>query len=454
MTKFKFTYEWQAANSNDDPVYHHTMADIALHIGNVNLMKNEDIWSRTIRESALLSAYPLAMWLASSWWRLNWEPLPAHGTRPSVHWRMAHELGAADHGFVWPQIIFASDSEMMQVWAALVNGNDNQSVRYLNGLETPAFITLTDFQRVAEDFINTVLGRLDAQGYSNTDLANLWQLILEDRYDQESAKYRCVEAKMGYDPDECPEELIGKALDLEKRMGEDALSELAPIYGRSTTQKPLTAIEEIAGSNGLLGIPTTSIPDTSETQGMPWQRAVAVAGALRQMLGNTNGVIDNHNLCELLGLKISDVEQWSPNGRNAAAIAVPESENQFKFIPRKRHPTAKRFELARFIGDYILTAGSTTGEWLTCTDLSTSRQKYQRAFAAEFLCPIAALQEFLQDDFSESAIEDATEYFQVSETTVKSLLVNNHLIPFALTDYDDIRLPYQLIRTRFFVEEI
>ena len=443
MMTFKFIYTWQASG-NDEPEYHHTMADLALHVDNVNLMKNEDIWSRTIRESALLSAYPLAMWLASSWWRLHWEPLPAHGICPSVDWRMAHELGAADHGFVWPQIIFASDSEMMQVWAGLVNDNDNQSVRYLNRLETPAFITLADFQHAAEDFINTVLSRLDAQGCSNTDLANLWQLILEDRSDQESTKYRCLEAKMGYDPDECPEELIDKALELEKKMGEGALSELAPIYGRATLQKPLTAIEEIAGSDGLVGIPTTTILDTVEHQGMPWQRAVTAAGALRQALGNTHNIIDNSNLCELLGLKVSDVEQWSPNKRYDAAIAVPVSGNQFRFIPRKRHPIAKRFELARFVGDYILT-GSTTREWLTSTDLSTSRQKYQRAFAAEFLCPVAALQEFLQDDFSESAIEDATEYFQVSETTVKSLLVNNRLISYPLIpDYTDVRLPYHL----------
>ncbi|MCP4402968.1 MAG: hypothetical protein GY801_37400 [bacterium] len=132
---------------------------------------------------------------------------------------MAHELGAADRGFVWPQIIFASDCDMMQVWAGLLNDNDNQSVRYLNGLETPAFITLADFQRAAEDFINTVLSRLDAQGCPHTNLANLWQLILEDSSDRESAKYRCLEAKMGYDPDECPEELIDKALELEKKMG-------------------------------------------------------------------------------------------------------------------------------------------------------------------------------------------------------------------------------------------
>ena len=69
---------------------------------------------------------------------------------------MAHELGAANDGFVWPQIIFASDPEVMQVWAVPLSDNDNQSVRYVNGLEIPASIALTDFQRDVEDFITAV----------------------------------------------------------------------------------------------------------------------------------------------------------------------------------------------------------------------------------------------------------------------------------------------------------
>jgi len=152
--------------------------------------------------------------------------------------------------------------------------------------------------------------------------------------------------------------------------------------------------------------------------------------------------LDNAKLCELLGLSVSEVEHWSPAKRNAA-IAVPESENHYKFIPRKKHPIAKRFELARFLGDYLLT--EQPGQWLASTDLSTSRQKYQRAFAAEFLCPIATLREFLQEDYSETAIEDAAEYFQVSSTTVESMLVNNGLLSSPLpVDYTESRLPYRL----------
>lgn len=443
MDNFKFKYDWIDAGT-DEPKYRQTMALLELHIGNVNLLKNHDIWSKTIHEFVLVSAYPLAVWLASSWWRLNWEPLPA--IYPSMDWRMAHELGAANHGFVWPQIVFASDREVMQAWAMPLNGNDNQSVRYLNGLEIPASIPLTDFRSGVENFIIAVLDRLTAMDCRNTELSNLWQFIQEERSDPNDAKYRRFEAEMGYDPDECPEELMHKALELDQKMGTAALSELAPVYGKSATQTPLTAIEEIAGSDGLVGLPNVPRPvcDASVLQGAPWRRAVAVARALRKTLGNTRDKIDNDKLCELLGLDALRIEQWSPPKRNDVAIAVPESGNHYKFIPRKEHPTGKRFELARFLGDYLL-IGQTNGDWLASTNLSTSRQKFQRAFAAEFLCPIAALRELLEDDYSEFAIEDATKHFQVSQRTVETLLVNYGLVSRTLVDdYAEPRLPYQL----------
>jgi len=253
MVNLNFICNWLVAG-NDAPEYRQTMAMLEMHLGNVNLLKNQDVWSKTIRESVLVSTYPLAMWLTSAWWRLNWEPLPAHGVGPSVDWRMAHEMGAANHGFVWPQIIFASDHEVMQVWAVPLNVNENQSVRYLNGLEIPASISLTDFQTGVENFITAVLDRLAALGCKNTELLNLWQLVQEERSDQESAKYRRLEAEMGFDPDECPEELMKKALVLDKKMGTAALSELAPVYGKSATQTPLVTIEEIADSPGLVGV--------------------------------------------------------------------------------------------------------------------------------------------------------------------------------------------------------
>jgi hypothetical protein len=62
--------------------------------------------------------------------------------------------------------------------------------------------------------------------------------------------------------------------------------------------------------------------------------------------------------------------------------------------------------LSRFLGDYLF-SGTDNDAWITNTDLGTARQKYQRAFAAEFLCPINGLGDYLQGNFTEPALEDA-----------------------------------------------
>ena len=416
------------------------MALLGLSIDEVNLMANQDIWSKTVRESVLLPAYPLAMWLASSWWRLNWEPLPPTRVRPDVHWRMAHEPGAANQGFVWPQIIFASDGEVMQVWATPTN-DTNQSVRYLNGLAAPVSVTLANFARGCQDFIAATLNRLEAVDCKDTPLWNLWQIIKDEGADPEAVKYRRIEAEMGFDPDECPKQLMNEALQLDQEIGAATLSELAPVYGKLSAQEPISSIKTIAESPGLVGRPNAPpYPSiTAVRGGVPWQHAVAAAREVRHTLGNPQGMISDAILCDLLGLRESDVHQFAPIKRTHAAIAVPEDTDQFKFIPRKAHPVAKRFELARLFGDYLIT-NQTNGQWLASTDLRTWRQKYQRAFAAEFLCPIEQLQDFLKGDYSEPVIEEAAEYFQVSYITVDFLLVNNNLIQHS----SDTGLPYQL----------
>jgi hypothetical protein len=428
MTKFDITCNWLAAG-NDAPEFHQTMGMFGLQVGDISLTQNEDIFSRSIRDTVLVSAYPLANWLAASWWRLMYEALPANGMQPELEWRLAHELGAANHGFVWPQIMFASDREVMQVWALPSRADIEQSVRYINGLNGPSSLSLTDFESKAASFINLVIARLEARGIPDTALSNLWKEIIEERDDPKVAKMRRLEAEMGFDPDECPDDVMKLAVELNEKMGNATLSELAPVYGKCATEASLFDLDNMLNSKGIVGTPNVPSPKTGRRkQGMPpWQRAVEDARHIRQTIGTVAEKISNKVLCDLLGIQASEIDHWISNKIDRAAFAVPASNKQFHFHPRKKHPLAKRFELARFIGD-ILQSRESDKPWLASTDVSTSRQKYQRAFAAEFLCPIQDLTEFLDNDFSEDAIEDAAQHFEVSVNTATSLLLNNGLI--------------------------
>ena len=401
-----------------------------MRVGDVSLTHNEDIWSKTVRDAVLVSAYPLASWLVASWWRLIYEPLPQVGRIPSLDWLMAHELGAADSGYVWPHVVFASDGEAIQVWAIPSPPGSKQSVRYLSGLSAPRAIGIADFESTIDTFVVNVLRRLDALGCRDTDLAKLWELVCADRADSEATRIRRIEAQLGYDPEECPTAVLREARELETKVGVPAWAELAPVYGRKETGTALNEIPRLAGKSGLQGRPLDfpkQVAGSLEGVQLPWQRAVSSARHLRKYLGNQGNVIDDETLYGALGLSSNVVKEWAPLDRQEVSLAVPALNSTLKYLPRKRHPNAKRFEFARFLGDHIGYSESTS-HWLTSTDLATSRQKYQRAFAAEFLCPIGALTEFLEGDFSEAALEEAGTHFGVSDQTVESLLANNGYI--------------------------
>jgi len=349
-------------------------------------------------------------------------------------------MGAANAGFVWPCVTMASDGDVVQTWAVPSAAGGVQSVRYLTGLSVPEAVSVEEFQRSISEFVRMVLSRLRSVGCTGTDLEGLWNLVSEDNADKDTAKMRRLEAQMGFDPDQCPESVMAEALALEKRLGMTALSELTPVFGRREEGAALGEISRLASVDGLEGNPDsilTSLVD-SRSVAPPWQRAVAAARELRTRLGNLGDPINDVSLYALLGLTRSAVDEWNPSTRVEVGLAVPLEDKGLKFLPRKRHPVAKRFEFARFVGDC---ANGEPKRWLASTDLATSRQKFQRAFAAEFLCPIRSLDKFLGGDFSEPAIEEAGANFHVSEITVESLLANNGYIT---ARFDSEILPYRL----------
>lgn len=438
MEKFELRQSWSSPGTGD-PEFSKTMAQLEILVEDYHLTKNENIWSQSVQDYIIVSTYPLALWILQAWWRLLYEPLPLRG-RSTTDWRMAHELGAANHGFVWPKIIFASDSENIQIWASPSDAKCQQSVRYLNGLSSPISVAISKFQRSLSDFISTVANRLNAIGLPHSDLSELLKIILSEQQDERSSIYRKLEAVMGFDPDECSTEVMSYAIKLYQDYGEGTLVELAPIYGKAAHGGPLRPIEQFVYATGVLGKPSFSkATDSTQTKSLssPWRLAVKDAYHIRKEIGNESKPINTRVLFELLGIASCDVDKWESAVRASVSVGVPTSNHQIKFVPRKRHPISKRFELSRYIGDYL---HADEDCWLTNTDLGTARQKYQRAFAAEFLCPINGLIEFLQNDFSDEAIDDAAEHFDVSQQTITSLLANNHYIENIQQD----EVPYQI----------
>lgn len=423
-----------------DPEFSSTMAYVKIKAKDYNLTKNENIWSKSVQEEILVSTYPLAFWILQSWWRLLYEPLPAHNKEPENSWRMAHELGAAAHGFVWPIIVFASDSQNMHVWSTTYPTESEQSIQYLSGQYVSVDIPLDSFRSSLHEFVSTVLSRLDAFKINKTELLELYEIIKDEENDECYREYRKLEAIMGFDPDECDPDIMKVALRLKQKAGWKAMVELAPIFGRYVQEKPLQGINNLIEAEGFVGKPQASILENNELNNSslaPWERAVKDARRVRQEIGNESRKISTADLFDLLGVSKDDSKNWKPLRRSNVSVGIPKNKSSIKFVPRKLHHISKRFELARYIADFIYVGSR---QWLANTDLDTARQKYQRAFAAEFLCPINALAGFLGGDTSDEAFEDASQKFGVSKSAITALLMNNHYLP----RYHIERLPYSI----------
>lgn len=228
---------------------------------------------------------------------------------------------------------------------------------------------------------------------------------------------------MGYDPEECPEALLNSVMMFQKYTGEKSISELAPILGHTPN-----AIHDINNLQGFIGTPqVANFPSSPNTP--PWKWGVEAAHSLRKMAALSDTPISNTQLCDFLGARESDFEDDHLAAESILPLTIGKIDDDggYHYILRKRMQTGRRFEMARLLGNYIIQSQSQR-EWLVCTDYSTSSQKAQRAFAAELLCPIDALIDFLNNDFSETRQEEAAEYFKVSPLTIHSTLKNNHYL--------------------------
>ena len=63
------------------------------------------------------------------------------------------------------------------------------------------------------------------------DLPELWKIVCEERRDPGASNKRRLEAVLGYDPEECPEEILQRILLFQEDVGISSIKEIAPFLG-------------------------------------------------------------------------------------------------------------------------------------------------------------------------------------------------------------------------------
>lgn len=435
--------EWEHLGAAPSPEEAACFGALSIYANGHCLTEGNDALVNRLRKAPYLSGYHMAQWLAWNWWRLRWEPRSV-----APDWGLSHRMASIGEGYVWPDITLVCDGERMASVARSTPERAGTPFRYITDL-TP-MVPATAFEVGVDSFLAQVLERLDAESLHDTDLHRLWHEVQAERADEATAFQRKLEALLGSDPDEPEPAILGQLLQQAQAWGAVAAEEIAAGLAviEGAAQAPGAAVLDISSTAGALGAASAeqdrvrlvnAATTTLRGQLPAWRMGVELAQVLRAQEGlAADRPVADEVLAQWMGTRSAVVSPASAGEKPVFAFVLDESDRIGRIALRSRWHAGRRFELARLLSEQLAPRGPSR---LRAATLSkTYQQKMQRAFAAELLCPYAAVREMLQGDHSEDARTEVAQHFQVSELTVRTQLVNNGTAGSGLAFWDDEEL--------------
>ena len=412
-----------------------TFGLLALTANDRLLTQGIDTDSGMVRDGPYVPGYPLAEWLAWNWWRIRWEFGRPTGSTAARRWDFAHRMPTVGDGYVWPNITIFSDGIRAFVHSRQSSAPGAVLFRFLGAARREEVSTLA-LEEAIDAFANDVLSRLEADGLRETNLHRLWDDLQNERDDPELARYRKLEALLGYDPDEADEDAVRQRLHDAAALGEEAMGELAadatldddPLKNMAWS-RDLSDIAERRGFDadlraGFSLTDATDMPRPGAVQA--WRLGEQLARDVRRQAALDGERISNDLLATFAGTTAAAI---SGTGRRSRGLSFALNRRGAcaRVALRSRYVTGRRFELARLFGDRLAyTQVDGLSEDLSPATRSYSyRQKMQRAFAAELLSPFAAVDDMLRGDYSDENQGEVAAYFKVAPMTVRSQLVDH-----------------------------
>ena len=370
------------------------------------------------------AGYYVAEWLAWNWWRLLWETGSAN---PGGEWVFAHCLSSIGEGYVWPNIEISSDGVYARIASARTTDSAPSLYRYV-GAPRSEVVAAEELAATISSFVQVVLDQLNGDSVTATNLHRIWHDLEAARQDADATRLRRLEARLGCDPDEADATLLRTAMDSTEELGSDAVDELVADAG-ARRSKAVPSSKELIGVAKASGSEAHPQDGATLAQGRnrhefgkvaAWRFGVGAAEALRQREALDGKPISNKTLSDLAGTRANALRRTT--GQTSPLAFMLTTRGGSWVALRGKWETGRRFDLARLLGDRLLGQDEPL---LPATRAYTYRQKAQRAFAAELLCPYQAVREFLGADRSEERREEAADYFNVSPLAISTVLANN-----------------------------
>ena len=416
-----------------------TNAEIAIRCGEASATHVEDFISKTVRSTIRVSAEPIAKWILANWWRLNCETEPVL-TEVSHDWAMSHSMAAIGEGYVWPDLVFrGSDGSQISVECKRHLSVENEKfspVRFLNSFRTT--ISVTDFESSARGFVEAVLARLADLGIRRSELHDLWNDLSTEWANPAYSSHRRLEALLGLEPDE-DDALVAAVLKWGRLFGTSAAEEIAAEAKSKQIAELLNETKSLANATKTfadihdLKMMRDTIDSFSQT-GLPWQQAQALAYALREKWGFGDEPISDEDLADRLSLQVTKLRETTTDAPLSFGVRG-KADGKLGLRINRSQDQGRRFDTARLIGGFI--GFDDAEKIIPATNAMTKRQKFQRAFAAEFLCPSRMIQKRYSNvdprNIAKAVDEMSTDY-KVSKQVVIHHMENRKVLPQELSD--------------------
>ena len=406
----------ESLERSDDPEVRMLKVRFLNHCLSAGIEIPPDGQTATYRDGPYLDPQPLALWLMWNWWRLNWEP---ESTRfNNEGWHSAHSMLSIGEGWLWPRITIYSDG----VWVSLnsdpsPDGDEYPVFKYIG--TSSVRILRVDFELAVDEFLKTILGHPD---FDNPDLPTMWEDLSSERSNQSISQLRKFEALLGLDPDDHDREELMDFYNELKSLGENATEEVALDAGvvGEISAPDIRTLSGLRGfdidlgdglSSGYVECPGSY---SAKSPQLPWKAGYDLAREVRSREGLHGDIVSDKQLSELLGTSSSVVSA----GRFTNSFSWILAEGQKGTVAlHTRKKMDRRFALARLLGDRLLFRRD--GEALLPATRSHSyRQKFQRAFAAEFLSPWDSVKDQLGGHYSPEKRDRVADYFCVSSSVI------------------------------------
>jgi hypothetical protein len=156
-----------------------------------------------------------------------------------------------------------------------------------------------------------------------------------------------------------------------------------------------------------------------------WRRGIEAAQQIRARERIAADRIADVQLADLAGVGVEALTEQAGTPP-APNFSLAEDSGLRKVVLRSKWVTGRRFALARLLGDSLFSESSFGERLRAATESKTYRQKFQRAFAAELLCPYDKIIEMLQGNQpTADRQEEIAHHFRVSDRIVRNQLSNH-----------------------------